>query len=38
MAYFMYDFLRKNYTEMKKAFCNCFEEIFDRLLYYGMNK
>ena len=22
---------------MKKAFYNCFKEIFDRLLYYGMN-
>ena len=37
MAYFMYDFWRKNFVKMKKALCNCFKEIFDRLLYYGMN-
>ena len=24
-------------VKMKKALCNCFKEIFDRLLYYGMN-
>ena len=30
----MYDFWRKNFVKMKN---NCFKEIFDRLLYYGMN-
>ena len=34
MAYFMYDFWRKNFVKIKN---NCFKEIFDRLLYYGMN-
>ena len=33
----MYDFWRKSLVKMKKALCNCFKEIFDRLLYYGMN-
>ena len=33
----MYDFLRKSLVKMKKALCNCFKEIFYRLLFYGMN-
>ena len=32
----MYDFWRKNFVKMKKVLCNCFKEIFDRLLYNGM--
>ena len=30
MAYFMYDFWRKNFVKMKKSFYNYFKEIFDR--------
>ena len=37
MAYWVYDFWRKNLVKMKKAFYNYFKEIFDRSLYYGMN-